>query len=192
MKALWGTGAAIALLAAGGNAAASTLPPVDFGTHPIVGLAIGTGLAWAPSGAASFDLPLGDAWLVGASAGTSYGTQLNFDARVLYRLVQGNRESPTIGVMAGLWGAPGMPGFQLPGSVAPFVGFGLSYNLSKRFTARLNLAYSPLFNYNNSALLFMDGPPSAGIEVGYRVRPNLQATLGLDGRGDLVGLSWTY
>ncbi|HEY9721656.1 MAG TPA: hypothetical protein V6D47_06560 [Oscillatoriaceae cyanobacterium] len=193
MRALWAIGAAIALLAAGSRTAtASTLPGVDFGTQPLVGLAIGTGLAWAPSGAVSFDLPLGESFMVGASAGTSYGTQLNFDVRGIYRLVVGNRESPTIGVMAGLWGAPGMAGFQLPGGVAPFVGFGLSYDVTKRITARLNLAYSPFFNYNNTALLFMDGPPSAGVELGYKVRPNLQATLGLDGRGDLLGLSWTY
>ena len=183
----------LSALAVAAPAAASSLPRVDFGTEPILGLGLGANQGLSVGGSLSLDVPLGTRWMAGASVGSSLARSITYDVRAVYRLVDGGPETPAIGVIVGLWGAPGAPGFQLPGGVAPLVGFGLGYSINDQFDVRLNLSYSPFFNYGSGEFLtFIGGPPLAGLEVGYRLAPGLEATLGINGRGDFVGLAYTF
>lgn len=183
----------IAALAVAGPAAASSLPRVDFGTEPIVGLGLGVNQGLSAGGSLSLDVPVGTRWMAGASVGSSLARSITYDVRAIYRLVDGGPETPAIGAIVGLWGAPGAPGFQFPLGVAPLVGFGLAYTINEQFDVRLNLSYSPFFNYGSGEFLtFIGGPPLAGLEVGYQLSPGLEATLGINGRGDFLGLAYTF
>lgn len=175
-------------------AEASSLPRVDFGTSPTVGLGFGANQALQAGGSLSVDVPLfGDALVGGALSSTVLGT-LVYDVRALYRIVDGaSGEGPSIAGMIGLWGSPGATAFQLPGQFAPMIGFGMAYAINAQFDVRLNLAYSPFFRYGASEFLgFVGGPPGSGIEVGYQLTPAMEATLGINGRGDLLGLNMTF
>lgn len=172
---------------------ASSLPGVDFGDRPVAGLGVGANEALSAGGSLSVDVPLGDQILVGGAIASTFGGNVNYDLRAMYRLVEGSSDSPAIGGLVGVWGAPGLPGFQLPVSAAPFVGFALAYSPMERVDLRLNLAYSPFFDYGPSEFLgFIGGPPVSGLEVGYQLTPSLEATLGLNGRGDFVGVNMAF
>lgn len=175
-------------------AEASSLPRVDFDTSPSVGLGFGANQSLQAGGSLSIDVPVASQLLVGGAVSSSIVGSLVYDVRALYRLVEAvPGESPAIAGMVGVWGAPGAARFQLPGQFAPLIGFGLAYPINEQFDVRLNLAYSPFFTYGASEFLgFIGGPPGSGIEVGYQVTPNLEATLGINGRGDLLGLNMTF
>lgn len=189
--AAWGI--ALGVVGAAGPAMASSLPRVDFGTSPSVGLGFGANQALQAGGSLSVDVPVGQDFLVGGALSSTITGGIVYDARALYRFVEGDNEGPSIAAMVGIWGSPGLTRFQLPISAAPLVGFGLAYPITPQFDIRLNLAYSPFFNYGPSEFLgFIGGPPGTGIEVGYQIMPNIEATLGINGRGDLLGLNMTF
>lgn len=174
-------------------AEAASLPPVDFGDQTIVGLGVGADQALTAGGSLSIDVPVGSRLLLGGAVASTLGGQFNYDLRGVYRLVEGSRETPAIGGILGLWGAPGMAGFQLPVAAAPFVGFALAYAATDQIDLRLNLAYSPFFDYGPSEFLgFIGGPPVSGLEVGYQLTPNLEATIGINGRGDFAGVNYAF
>lgn len=189
-------GAAPALVMGAAPAAwASSLPKVDFGPSASFGFGVGTNQLWQTGGSLSLDVPVTDSILIGGAAATNLDGSVNFDVRGLYRLIEGGTEGPTIAAMIGLWGAPGGPNaanFQLPYPVAPLVGFGLAYPVMDKVDLRLNLAYSPFFTYTGEFLTFIGGPPSSGVEVGYQLTPNMEVTLGINGRGDFLGANLTF
>jgi hypothetical protein len=171
---------------------ASTLPRADFASHPLLGVGLGMSQAPALEGALSYDMPLTSQVLLGASVGYGLGSNVTYDVRALYRFIPLSPDGPAIAGILGVWGAPGQTGFQLGGNMAPFVGVGLAYAINDRFDARVDLSYSPFYNYGNQFLSIIGGPPIFGGEVGYKFSPTLQATLGLDGRGDIAGLSLSF
>lgn len=60
---------------------------------------------------------------------------------------------------------------------------------SSNLTARVNLVPGYNFFGGANSLVFQNFfPPSAGAEIGWRVTPNLEATLGYNGQGDILGL----
>lgn len=188
----FGVVAALAMVAS--PAVASSLPRVDFDDRPTVGVGFGTNQAWSPAGSVSLDIPVGDQWLVGGAVASTLAGGLNGDLRLVYRFVEGGTAGPTIAAIAGVWGEPlGRPmglssRFSLPGGAAPLVGFGLAYPVWDRIHLRLNLIYSPFFLYGAETLGFIGGPPGSGLEVGYELNSAIQATLGINGRGDVLGL----
>lgn len=184
----------LAAACAANPAAASSLPRVDFGDRPSVGLGIGANQSLQAGGSLSLDAPIASQLMLGGAISTSILGNLVYDVRAMYRIVEGvSGEGPSIAGMIGLWGAPGASNFQLPGQVAPLVGFGMAYAINEQFDVRLNLAYSPFFTYTSGEFLgFVGGPPGSGIEVGYQLLPNLEATLGINGRGDVLGLNMTF
>lgn len=173
-------------------AAASSLPKVDFGEKPLFGFGLGINQLLRTGGSLSLDVPFGSTMLLGGSVATNMDGSINYDVRGLYRLIEGGREGPTIAGMVGLWGAPGTANFQLPGSVAPLLGFGLAYPATDKIDVRLNLVYSPFFTYTTEFLTFIGGPPTSGVEVGYQLTPTLEVTLGVNGRGDILGANMTF
>lgn len=186
---------ALTLLGWAQPARASSLPRADFGSQPILGIGVGGNQSWQAGGSLSADFPLNDSLMLGASAASSLGGALNYDVRGMYRFVVGTRSTgPSIAAVVGLWGQPGLPYFQTSLGAAPFIGFAMAYPITDRFTARLDLSYAPFFDYAHASqsLVFLGGPPSSGLEVGYKVAPNLEATLGLNGRGDFLGANFQF
>lgn len=171
---------------------ASSLPKVDFGDKPTFGFGLGINQTLRTGGSLSLDVPFGDAIMLGGSVATNLDGSINYDVRGLYRLIEGSTAGPTIAGMIGLWGAPGTPNFTLPGAVAPLIGFGLAYPATEKIDVRLNLVYSPFYNYTTEFLTFIGGPPTSGVEVGYQLSPNMEVTLGINGRGDFLGANLTF
>jgi hypothetical protein len=185
--------AALALtLAVSPLARASSLPRVDFGEKPLLGVGLGANQNWATSGSLSLDVPFADTFLLGGSIATRIDGSVNFDLRGMYRFIEGGKEGPTVAGILGVWGAPGQAGFTLPGQVAPLVGFGLAYPATDQVDLRLNLAYSPFFQYTHEFLTFIGGPPLAGVEVSYQLTPIMEVTLGVNGRGDFLGANLAF
>lgn len=176
-------------------AMASSLPQADL-DKPRLGVGVGTGLGWRPGGSLAVDVPLGDAIGAGLALQTTFTGATTIDARASYRFVDGSRESPAIAAIAGVWGVVGGAGpdarFTGPVPLAPSIGFGMAYEPLDKLTLRLNLAYSPLFAYGTEQLVFIGGPPTSGVEVAYEVLPGVEATLGLNGNGDVLGLNYTF
>jgi hypothetical protein len=174
---------------------ASSLPRVDFGTRPLIGLGFGSNQTLQAGGSLSIDVPVNESFMLGGAAASTFGGGLNYDVRGVYRFIVGAQGSgPSIAAIVGLWGQPGLASFQTTFGAAPFVGFGMAYPITDRFTARLDLAYAPFFDYAsaNETFVFLGGPPTSGVEVGYRLMSNLEATLGINGRGDFLGASYTF
>lgn len=174
------------------QAQASSLPRVDFGDKPIFGFGVGMNQNWSTSGSVSLDVPFASTFLLGGSIATRIDGSVNYDLRGMYRFIEGGHDGPTIAGILGVWGAPGQTGFSLPGQVAPLVGFGLAYPATDKIDLRLNLCYSPFFNYTTEFLTFIGGPPTSGAEVGYKLTPNTEVTLGINGRGDFLGANLTF
>jgi hypothetical protein len=140
------------------------------------------------------DLPVWSSLAVGGAVGTTLAGGTNFDLRAAYRFVEGSQLTPAIAAIVGAWGAPGQAGFSSSLGVAPYVGFALAYPITDRFNARLDLTYAAFYDYSRAGetLLFLGGPPASGLEVGYKILPNLEATLGINGRGDFLGANYNF
>lgn len=176
-------------------AAASSLPRADIGSRPVLGIGVGGNQSLQAGGSLSLDVPVTDAIAIGGSASSTFAGGLDYDVRGMYRFILGaSSTGPSISAILGLWGQPGLSGFQTGFGAAPYLGFGLAYPINEKFTVRLDLAYAPFFDYAhaNETLVFLGGPPSSGVEVGYHITKNFEATLGLNGRGDLIGASYTF
>ncbi len=176
-------GAAL-VFAHGAPARASMLPQADFDARArTVGLGLGYG------GGVSLDWGLGGGLMAGISAARMLGPVGNrLDARVLYQFVDGERKGLSISGILGLWADTGFLGSPFPFLPPVEGGFGLAYPLLPQLVARLNLVV-PLFAPQRAFDVF--GGPAAGLEMGYRFGPNLEATLGLNGQGNLLGLRLT-
>jgi len=162
-------------------ARASLLPPADFDPD---GRLIGLGLGYG--GGVSLDWGIGKGLMVGVSAARLVAPAGNrLDARILYQFVSGNGKGLSISGILGLWADTGFAGSPFPFLPPVEGGFGLAYPVMPRLNARLNLVV-PLFAPQRAFDVF--GGPAAGLEVGYAFRPGMEATLGLNGQGNLLGL----
>ena len=197
MRAPWIRAAVLAcIVLAPGQALASSMPGADFGDRPTLGAGFGTDLGWRPGGSVALTWPVMDHLAMSGALASSFVGGVTFDVRGIYRFVEGGREGPSIAGIVGLWGATGGlgpdPRFTLGAPVAPAIGFGLAYSPLDRLALRLNLAYSPFFTYGSETLGFIGGPPSTGIEAAYELFPGFEVTAGLNGNGDLLGVSYVF
>ena len=173
--------AAFALWGLGGPADASLLPGADFDSE---GRTLGLGIGYG--GGLSLDWGLGKGILAGISAAqlmAPLGSRV--DIRMLYQFIDGERKGLSIAGIIGLWADTGFTGSPFPFMPPLEGGFGIAYPLTPGLTARLNLVV-PLFAPRRPFDAF--GGPAPGLEMGYRFRPNLEGTLGLNGQGNLVGV----
>lgn len=176
-------------------ALASSMPKADL-ERPTLGIGAGANLGWKPGGSVAVDFPVMGNIGIGLGLNSTFVNGTTFDARASYRFVDGSRESPAIAAIAGVWGVlggqAGDPRFTSAYPLAPSIGFGLAYEPLDKLTLRLNLAYSPFYAYGSEALAFIGGPPTSGIEAAYEILPGVEATLGLNGNGDVLGLNYQF
>ncbi|MBU6427925.1 MAG: hypothetical protein KGR26_02850 [Cyanobacteria bacterium REEB65] len=181
--------AALALLLLGlwaWPARASTMPAADFqpGTRTVgVGVGFGGGLSVDAALTPNLLAGLSTSWLASPPVGG------RFDAHVLYQFVNGGKTGLSIAGIVGLWGDTSLPGGPFPYLPPIEGGFGLAYPFTPRLVGRLNLVV-PLFKPTRPFDIF--GGPAAGLELGYRFRPNLEGTLGLNGQGNLLGARFVF
>lgn len=190
MKAL--AAALVWLCLASSPVLASTLPRADIGGQDAryFGLGVGNGLS------VSVDVPLNASLTLGASLGTGlFGGAFptEYDLRVVYDFVRGAAHGLSIAGVVGVWGAPGAAGFTGPFGLSPGleVGFGLAYPFTPQLTGRLNLMV-PYYGLFAGPYYMGFGGPSGGLELGYRFRRYLEATLGSNGHGNLLGLKMDF
>lgn len=184
--------AALAALALAAPARANTLP--DGAVPP--GFRLGGGLsAFALpgyGGALGLDYAVAPGLGVGLSGGATSAGRFSGEVHALYRLVEAGAMTPAIAVMGSLWGQSDASAFTSGLPFGPAVGFALSYPFLARWRVGLNLLYSPTFRYGSERWVFAGGPPGAGVTVGYALAPGLEATLGLTGYGELLGLRGSF
>ncbi len=165
---------------------ASTLPAADFrpGARTL-GIGLGFG------GGVSFDDAFAPSWLGGGSVSWLASPPIGerFDVHLLYQFINGGRSGLSIAGIVGLWADTGIKGGPFPSMPPLETGFGLAYPLTPNLVGRLNLVV-PLFNPTRPFDVF--GGPAAGLEVSYRFHPGLEATLGLNGEGNLLGLRMSF
>ncbi|HEY9720488.1 MAG TPA: hypothetical protein V6D47_00630 [Oscillatoriaceae cyanobacterium] len=173
--------AAVAWALMAGPALASSMPHADF-SHNTLGLGLGSGIA------ASADFPLNRDWMLGVAANLSYfGTFGNFgssvDVHALYKILRGTGSAGKLDLDI----LGGVQGFSTT-SFDPFIGVALAYPFTPRLTGRLNLALGlpGLFPGGWGVV----GP--SGIELGYKFSSRLEGTIGENGHGDVLGLSYAF
>lgn len=173
-------------------AAASTLPRADITSRDMRYFGLGAGHALSVSA----DAAMGPQWTLGASLGSGFWNDresYRYDVRAVYSFVNGGRTGLSIAGILGLWG--GAQEFQNPyhlGKIpVPEVGFGLAYPFSGDFVVRLNLIV-PYYGQIPGPYFYMFGGPSGGLELGYRVRPYMEATVGINGQGNYLGMKLDF
>lgn len=160
---------------------ASSLPKADFSRNNL-GLGIGNGLSVSLDFPLSRDLSLGGA----VNLGYLYARTSSLDVRLLYKILHAGRERLGLDILAGVqgWGY----NFAL-GGWEPFAGVALAYPFTPQLTGRLNLAVGLLGGFTGAPWGAF-GP--SGLEIGYRFTPSLEGTLGANGRGDVLGLNFSF
>lgn len=171
-------------------AAASTLPRADIQRPDMRTFGLGLGHALSVSA----DVALNERLTLGASLGSGLWNDpepYRYDVRAVYGLVSGGRTGLSIAAILGLWGGTTFRNpYNLGNLPVPEVGFGLSYPFMD-FVARLNLIV-PYYGQIAGPYYYMFGGPSGGLELGYRVRPYMEATLGINGQGNYLGLKLDF
>jgi len=180
---------ATALLSA--PAWASSMPKADANRSSF---AIGVG----PS--AALDLELFPRTTLGVSAGLPFlvngWTDLSsrYDLRLMTNLFATPRhysyeDRLFLSLVLGVWGDTNFRDLTLSRWLGIEVSIAMAFRFSDQFTARLNIVpgYN-FFNGNMNQLVFQNFfPPAAGAEVAWHITPNLEATLGYNGQGDILG-----
>lgn len=173
------TTAAATLVATVAPAFASSMPKADFGRANTFGLGVGDGVSL------SLDFPVsGDLSLGGAISAQSFRSN-TVDLRLLYKLVRGGTRALHVDLLAGLqiYG----PSFGNFSSYDPVIGVALAYPLTDKLTLRGNIAGA----FSTTGLGF-NATRASGIELAYEFTPNLEGTLGGNGRGDVLGLKLSF
>jgi hypothetical protein len=173
------TAACIATMALSAPALASSMPKADFGRSNTLGLGVGNGVSL------SIDFPVsGDLSLGGALSAQGFVSN-TADLRLLYKLMPGGTGRLHLDLLGGvqIYG----PRFGQFTSFDPFIGVALAYPFTSRLTGRLNVAGA----FNTGGLGF-NGTRASGIELAYEFSPNLEGTIGANGRGDFLGLKFGF
>lgn len=181
---------------------ASTIPKPDLKSNDIslgTGPSLSTDIKITPqlNIGGSFSLPLRFAFVKPEFFGV-----FQYDLRSSYLLYE--RNSLTITAIGGIWGNGNLFGTfgkdkdikgnsKVAEPLAPVgieLGFGITYQFTIDLALRINIV--PGFSFSqNSELARGLFPPAAGIELGYRLRPGIEGTVGLNGNGDIIGLHIT-
>lgn len=180
-------------------AAASTMPAID---HPGHTLAVGSG---GTQGAGlALDLAIAPRWRIGLEAGNANFTHLYayMGIRGAYLLSDPGARLTTA-VTGGVWGNATGPVTRTDGtSYTEFrfdrasLGLSWAYAFTPQLIGRLNmpnLSDVLVFNAMPWNLLAPFYGQDTGVELGYRVNPNLELTVGFNTRfNQLVGISLLF
>jgi opacity protein-like surface antigen len=168
--------ASLMSLAMAGPAFASSMPKADFGRANTFGLGVGY------SASISLDFPVGgNLSLGGAFTFQSFRSNI-IDLRLMYKLLSGK---PSLGLLGGVQlSGPSLGNFSV---YTPFIGVGLAYPFTNKLTGRLNLAAA--IGVGGGAF---SGTTASGIELAYEFTPQLEGTIGANGRGDFLGLKLSF
>ncbi len=161
----------LATLALSPQARASTLPRADFGDRPALAAGGGQSLNVA------FEAPIDDRLAFGMVAGSRAFVGAAAEAHARYRFMQIGRDPLTLAWLVGAQAAG--PAFQNLTEIEPVLGLLVAYPLTPEWTLRASLA---------AGVLGYELLRPAGIELGYRFLPRMEATVGFNGRGDVAGL----
>jgi hypothetical protein len=172
--------ALVATTAFSAPAFASSMPKADFGRANTLGLGVGNGISL------SLDFPLGGSLSLGGALSLQSFSANTIDLRLLYKLLPGGRERLYLDLLGGLqiYG----PRFGSFTAYYPFLGIALAYPFTNRLTGRLNVAAAIP---TSGAFLFSDTRAS-GLELAYEFTSNLEGTIGANGRGDFLGLKFSF
>lgn len=169
-----------------GPVQASTLPKAEV-DHSAFVFALGPSIA--------LDFKLAPQVSLGGSLGLPFlvegfnnGVNSRYDVRVMYRFLQ--QSGFSLSGIFGVWGNANFSNTQLSRWVGLELGLGLAYKFTPQLTGRLNLVGGYNF-FGGRGFNFYDYyPPASGFELGYKLNPNLEGTLGYNGQGDILGLRW--
>lgn len=170
---------------------ASSMPKAE-STHSSFAFGIG------PS--AALDLELFPRTTIGVSAGLPFlvngWTDLSsrYDVRLVTNLMAtpdpyGSHNRFFLSLILGVWGDTNFRDLSASRWLGIEVGLAMAFRFNETITARLNLVpgYN-FFNGNMNQLVFQNFfPPAAGAEIAFHLTPNLEATLGYNGQGDILG-----
>lgn len=158
---------------------ASSMPKADFGRGNTLGLGLGNGVSL------SLDFPVGGMLSLGGAVSAQSFSSNTIDLRLLYKLVHGGRDRLFLDLLGGVqFYGPTFGNFSV---VSPFIGVALAYPFTSRLTGRLNVAAS--FGTGGAGF---NGTRASGLELAYEFTPNLEGTLGYNGRGDVIGLKFSF
>ncbi len=153
---------------------------------------------------AALDLELFPRTTLGVSAGLPFlvngWTDLSsrYDVRLMTNLYHDrdhhdrhhyHDSSFSLSLILGVWGDANFRDLSVSRWLGIEIGVAMAYRFNEHVTARLNLVpgYN-FFNGNLNQLVFQNFfPPAAGAEVAWHISPNLEATLGYNGQGDILG-----
>lgn len=176
--------AAVLMTSLTAPALASSLPRADQNGQTL-------SLGSAPSLAADFSLT--PQWAAGFSLAMPfyYGSFgfLRYDLRSSYVLLE--KDALTLRGIAGFYGDVNTQS-QSTLQLAPFgiqAGIGLSYRFNEFFTGRLNIAAGISFPRATGLGLF---PPIGGLELAFRPYQNFEASVGFNGNGDILAISYLF
>ncbi|MBC7542322.1 MAG: hypothetical protein H7338_06290 [Candidatus Sericytochromatia bacterium] len=176
-----------AVLICAGTATATTMPKADIQQgRNYFGIGLG-----GPS--LSLDFGLTNKFSLGASASLNYlwryaggrnavtGYQWyvpRFDIRGLYQFIEGGSNGLSV---AGIFGIVGDPSQAFgSGDWGPELGIGLSYPFTPTITGRANL----VAGYGGRFF----AAPASGLELAFKLQPNMELAIAANGNGDLLGL----
>jgi hypothetical protein len=95
-----------------------------------------------------------------------------------------------MGLVAGVYGDAYFPDLNRYSPIGLQMGAALAYKLNQQLVLRLNLVPGVSLRIPpNGWVVF---PPAGGAEIGWRWSDNLEATLGYNGNGDILGLNWSF
>ena len=181
MKRTFFTLAALAAtMAFSAPAFASSMPKADFGRSNTLGLGVGNGISF------SLDFPLSRALSLGGALSAQSFSANTIDLRLLYKLIPGGRERVFLDLLGGVqvYG----PRFGSFTNFYPFLGVALAYPFTSRLTGRLNVAAT----FATSGPFDWRDTRASGIELAYEFTPSLEGTIGANGRGDFLGLKFSF
>lgn len=181
---------------------ASTMPGADrlrSGVHAGSGPAVG--LSWHSTPRTQLGISAATPFFFWDDFGT-----LRYSSYGLYKLL--DQDGFYMAVMMGVYGDLYFPEIERYGWIGLQGGAALAYDLNAQWTLRLNIAPSFLLfipptqdrisdaDENTETQLTTLGwnqfPPLMGIELAWRPNPKLEATVGFNGNGDILSVSWLW
>ena len=175
-------------------ATASTMPKAE-AHHSSFALGVG------PS--AALDLSPKEGTTIGVSAGLPFlvngfaDTTSRYDIRMMLDIFSDEPASHADGyysrfflsALLGVWGDTNYRDLSASRWLGLEAGLAFAWRMTANLTARVNLVPGYNFFGGANSLVFQNFfPPAAGAEIGLRVTPNFEATLGYNGQGDILGL----
>lgn len=164
----------------------STMPGAD---RLNSGLSLGSG----PAAGGQWKLPWGDRCQLGASGAApffffqDFGT-LRYGAYGLCQLL--NQDGFYMAGVAGLYGDVYLPDNNRYSPLGLQLGAAFAYQLNAALTLRLNLV--PGVSLRLPPTGWVVFPPAGGAEIGWKLNPNFELSLGYNGNGDILGLNWIF